>query len=105
MHDETHAGLVPRAIREVFRYKNEQEARYTIKIKMYMLEVYKDDLADLLKGKNKAQPLEIKRDARGTVYIEGITELNLKSEDECFHALERANKERHVAATKMNSES
>lgn len=73
---------------------------------MYMIELYCNELADLLlPKKTKAVPLEVKKDHRGLVYVENITEVVVTSSAEITGQLEAGFKRRHVAATKMNADS
>lgn len=75
---------------------------------MYMVEVYRDDLTDLLLAKGKKESsgtLEIKRDNRGTVYIENVTEIVVETELEMTKTLAKGMEKRHVSATKMNTDS
>eukprot|EP00164_Ancoracysta_twista_P007668 GFYU01010925.1.p1 GENE.GFYU01010925.1~~GFYU01010925.1.p1 ORF type:complete len:253 (-),score=98.30 GFYU01010925.1:146-904(-) len=69
-----------------------------------MLEVYRDDLRDLLQD-GKELPLTVKKDPKGTVNINNIVEVPTKSFEEMEEALDKGGKRRHIAATKMNSES
>merc|ERR550537_537139 len=75
-----------------------------------MMELWKDDLIDLLhsreKPKEKAhQPLIIKKDAKGMVYVQNITEVEVNSKAEMMEAMAEGLQQRHVAETKMNRES
>ena len=80
---------------------------YLFQVKVYMLEVYRDELADLLlpKGKKPPGPLDIKRDHRGTVYIDNISEIECDTEEQLADLLEQGSAQRHTAATKMNTDS
>lgn len=73
-----------------------------------MFELYRDDLVDLFlpKAKSKNSPsLEIKKDSRGSVYVECATDRDVTSCDELLNCIKDGQYRRHVAATKMNSES
>merc|ERR1719215_35401 len=74
-----------------------------------MLELYRNDLVDLLvkgtlapAGKSK---LNIRSERSGMVVIEHLTEEECGSAEQLSELLERGNKQRTVAATAMNSES
>ena len=43
-----HAGLTPRGITELFNILDRDSGKYTFSVSCYMLELYQDDLADLL---------------------------------------------------------
>ncbi|CAD7966725.1 unnamed protein product [Amoebophrya sp. A120] len=120
------AGLVPRTIKEIFTIKTKNSNRYDhlhscitfmlfrvvhseslLQVKVYMVEVYRDELADLLLHGKKKSPgqLEIKRDSRGTIYIENVSEMEVQSAEELQMWLDRGMEKRHTAATKMNTDS
>lgn len=42
------AGITPRAIHEIFRLRERDKHKFDMRIRMYMLELYKDNLVDLL---------------------------------------------------------
>lgn len=104
---EESQGLVPRVIEELFRIKTKDHGRYTIGTKVYMMELYRDDLQDLLLPRGRKSPgsLEVKRDARGSVYVENVHEVSVETADELHHQLDFGMEKRHVAATKMNADS
>lgn len=58
------AGLTPRGITELFNILDRDSGKYTFSVSCYMLELYQDDLADLLlpasqkqQGPQKVNPL------------------------------------------------
>ena len=73
-----------------------------------MMELWKDDLIDLLHSRSKDkvhQPLIIKKDAKGMVYVQNVTEVEVNSKAEMMEAMAEGLQQRHVAETKMNRES
>mmetsp|Transcript_91797 Transcript_91797/g.259194 ORF Transcript_91797/g.259194 Transcript_91797/m.259194 type:complete len:1206 (+) Transcript_91797:117-3734(+) len=103
-------GTAPRTIQEIYRVLELGKERYTYTIMGSMLELYRNDLIDLLakgnKGAGAAQgKLNVRQDKNGMVQVEHLTE------EECHHAtelsdlLDRGNAQRTVAATAMNSQS
>ena len=48
-------GLVPRGIAELFQIVDRDSGKYSTSISVYMLELYQDDLADLLLPAGRAQ--------------------------------------------------
>eukprot|EP00746_Dinoflagellata_sp_MGD_P135430 gnl/MRDRNA2_/MRDRNA2_69440_c0_seq1.p1 gnl/MRDRNA2_/MRDRNA2_69440_c0~~gnl/MRDRNA2_/MRDRNA2_69440_c0_seq1.p1 ORF type:complete len:604 (+),score=168.23 gnl/MRDRNA2_/MRDRNA2_69440_c0_seq1:2-1813(+) len=103
-------GLAPRTINELYRIirKEENNGKRQFNVKMYMVELYKQNLVDLLsdlKAKDRKN-LEVKRDiGRQMMYIENVTEKSVSSPEECLEWLAFGEKQRHVTATKMNSAS
>merc|ERR1712226_1245815 len=104
-------GLAPRSIQALFDViqREQRKGPKIFKVKTYMIEVYKQDIIDLLSDKavpkdGKVKSLEVKRDAgRGIMFVEGVTERDITSPQELMSALEEGEKKRHVTATKMNN--
>lgn len=110
---EKEPGLTPRGVQELFRIIERDGSKYTFSIRLYMLELYQDSLADLLlpppRQKN-AQPaelprLEIKKDQKGMVTVMGATVIEVTSSRELMAALEAGQQRRHTSSTQMNRES
>merc|ERR1719277_2512027 len=72
-----------------------------------MFELYRDDLVDLFlpKAKKAPPPLDIKKDSRGSIFVENATEKPVESPEELTSAIAAGFERRHVAATKMNADS
>jgi hypothetical protein len=68
---------------------------------------YLDGLLDLLREKDSAggPKLFVRKDAKGMVFIQNITEVEVHSAQETMEKLRQGSKRRHVTGTSMNSES
>ena len=63
------AGLTPRGITELFNILDRDSGKYTFAVSCYMLELYQDDLADLLLPASQKQqgPQKVmRRDLNGS---------------------------------------
>jgi hypothetical protein len=101
-------GVTPKTIQELYRVMEEGKSRCTYTVLASMLELYRNDLVDLLsKGDPKASKdkLNLKIDKQGAVNVENLIEEECESADDLSKLLERGNAQRTVAATAMNSES
>jgi hypothetical protein len=101
-------GVAPRTIHELYRVMDEGKSRFTYTVMGSMLELYRNDLVDLLsKGSAAASKgkLNVKTDKAGAVVVENLTEEACDSPEDLSALLERGNEQRTVAATEMNSES
>merc|ERR1719362_1471908 len=104
-------GTAPRTIEEIFRVTEAGKDRYNFTIMGSMLELYRNDLVDLLskqalgKGKSDVKKLNVRQEKSGSVMIEHLTEEQCSSAESLMALLERGNSKRTVAATAMNSES
>ncbi|KAK9831534.1 hypothetical protein WJX81_006588 [Elliptochloris bilobata] len=125
------AGLTPRGINELFAILDRDGGKYTFSVSCYMLELYQDDLADLLLPQNgqarasqasrnsngggaatafggaqaRAPRLEIKKDTKGMVSVPGATIVEVTSARELLAAIDAGQQRRHVSSTQMNRES
>jgi len=120
-----HEGTCPRTISELFSLIHRDEGRFNHTVMASMMELYRNELVDLLVEKEKGQGsgsparrarsfstvvepklLKIQTDPRTQdIHIEGLTEEVCADADSLSNLLERGNKQRSVAATLMNSES
>ncbi|TVU16478.1 hypothetical protein EJB05_40046 [Eragrostis curvula] len=103
---ENNPGLTPRATSELFRVIKRDGNKYSFSLKAYMVELYQDNLVDLLLPKNsKPQKLEIKKDSKGVVTVENATVVSISSIEELRAIISRGSERRHTAGTNMNDES
>jgi kinesin family protein 5 len=66
-----------------------------------MLEIYKETLQDLLSLEKRE--LKIKESVQEGIFVENLTRLTLKSEEELLRIVEMGEQTRRVAATRINS--
>merc|ERR1711865_871682 len=102
-------GVSRRTINEIFKVCEENSARYEFTVLGSMLELYRQDLMDLLdvakNGRANAKKLGVRTDKAGAVMVEGLTEKECKTPQELDDTLEIGIGARKVMATSMNSES
>jgi len=101
-------GLVPRAMARVFELQQENAGTIKVDVDCYMLEIYLDDLVDLLleKKRRKNPPdLKIRSGKGGIVEVQNATIQQAESLEVLEKIFEDGMKARHVTKTKMNDES
>lgn len=99
-------GLTPRATAELFKIMKRDHSKYSFSLKVYMVELYQDNLVDLLLPKNaKPLKLDIKKDSKGMVSIENVTIKHISSHEELQDIIARGSERRHIGGTHMNEES
>ena len=91
-------GIIPRSISKIFEYASTCP-KIEFSLKCSMLEIYKETLRDLL---CPSESLKIKENLHRGVYVEGLTEIFVASEEEVMDVLASGEKTRSVASTKMN---
>eukprot|EP00899_Mesostigma_viride_P003780 jgi/Mesvir1/13402/Mv16489-RA.1 len=101
-------GIQNRAISEIFSLIEQNSASLAVTVKLYMLELYNDNLMDLLLPASvKDRPkLDLKKDERtGLMTVAGAVVVECKTEFDVRSAIEQGTANRHTAATLMNAES
>jgi hypothetical protein len=108
-------GIAPRAIHELFHIAKLNSTKLDFKIQCYMVELYNDNLVDLLSdqslkhqlnnAKINNEKLAIKKDTRGMVYIQNITMHTAKNASELENMMKLGFSKRRTEETNMNEHS
>ncbi|KAL7553481.1 hypothetical protein ACHAWF_016758 [Thalassiosira exigua] len=118
-------GIIPRAVEQILSQAALMRSqRWTFDVKASFLEIYNEDLRDLLVNVNangapksresraaSAPKLSIKRNAEGRSYVDGLAAVDIDVEDEARglsqleSVMAAAARARSVATTKMNAQS
>ncbi|GAB4833367.1 Kinesin-like protein KIN-5C [Ancistrocladus abbreviatus] len=106
------AGVIPRAIQQIFDTLESQNAEYSVKVTF--LELYNEEITDLLapeeisrvavEDRQKKQ-LPLMEDGKGGVLVRGLEEEIVTSASEIFTLLERGSAKRRTAETLLNKQS
>ncbi|NWW93799.1 KIF27 protein, partial [Rhynochetos jubatus] len=101
---EDEKGIIPRAIQELFQHISEN-CNVEFHVKVSYIEVYKEELRDLLELKTSVKELHIREDEKGNTVIVGAKEFQVECADEVISLLESGNAARHTGTTQMNEHS
>ncbi|KAM6169580.1 kinesin-like protein KIF27 [Rhynchocyon petersi] len=101
---EDQKGIIPRAIQEIFQNISESP-NIDFNIKVSYIEVYKEELRDLLELGSSMKDFHIREDEKGNIVIVGSKECPVESVDEVISLLEMGNTARHTGTTQMNEHS
>eukprot|EP00252_Welwitschia_mirabilis_P020280 TRINITY_DN4937_c0_g1_i1.p1 TRINITY_DN4937_c0_g1~~TRINITY_DN4937_c0_g1_i1.p1 ORF type:complete len:1049 (+),score=167.40 TRINITY_DN4937_c0_g1_i1:454-3600(+) len=105
------AGVIPRAVRQIFDTLEAQQAEYNMKVTF--LELYNEEITDLLaadefpklnEDKSK-KPIALMEDGKGGVLVRGLEEEIVCSANEIYTLLERGSAKRRTAETLLNKQS
>lgn len=100
-------GIIPRVIKSLFDIilqKEEEDANSSYKVHIQFLELYGEDIKDLLEN-TKTSPITIRETATGDVFVSGAREETVTSASQMLRALEDGSRHRTTASTMMNSSS
>lgn len=101
---EDEKGIIPRAIQELFQHISENH-NIDFHVKVSYIEVYKEELRDLLELETSVKDLHIREDEKGNTVIVGAKEFQVECADEVMSLLESGNAARHTGTTQMNEHS
>ncbi|KAJ0973399.1 hypothetical protein J5N97_021358 [Dioscorea zingiberensis] len=106
------AGVIPRAVKQIFDTLESQSAEYSVKVTF--LELYNEEITDLLAPEELAKavledkqrkPLTLMEDGKGGVLVRGLEEEIVTNAGEIFSLLERGCAKRRTAETLLNKQS
>ena len=106
MSDES-LGIIPRVINHLFEtvaMKEKIDPSSTYKISVQFLELYGEEIRDLL-DQTKTAKVTIRETADGEVFVSGAREELVNSVEQMMKALEDGTKHRTTASTRMNQTS
>ncbi|CAN4100917.1 unnamed protein product [Withania somnifera] len=105
------AGVIPRAIKQIFDTLEAQSAEYSVKVTF--LELYNEEISDLLAPEEctkftddkSKKPLALMEDGKGGVFVRGLEEELVSSANEIYYILEKGSAKRRTAETLLNKQS
>jgi kinesin family member 11 len=98
------AGIIPRTLYHLFDVLDQEEAEYAVRISS--IELYNEELKDLLNPGDDRPKLRIFEDPNGTgVIVQGLEEAIINSAEDGVRAIQLASRNRRIAATKCNDKS
>ncbi|RLN42152.1 hypothetical protein C2845_PM01G11020 [Panicum miliaceum] len=105
------AGVIPRAVRHIFDILEARKADYSMKVTF--LELYNEDITDLLALENQSRfpedrqkrHITLMEDGKGGAVIRGLEEIVVYSPRDIYSLLERGSARRRTADTALNKQS
>uniref|UniRef100_A0AC34RIY5 Kinesin-like protein n=1 Tax=Panagrolaimus sp. JU765 TaxID=591449 RepID=A0AC34RIY5_9BILA len=97
-------GVIPNAIEHIFRHIS-QSTNQQYLVRASYLEIYQEEIRDLLNTKEKDKKLELKERPDTGVYIQPLNSFVTKSVDEIMQVMKIGNENRSVGKTNMNEHS
>ena len=106
------AGIIPRTISEIFERILEQQEKWAFIIRATYVEIYNEEIYDLLNfstdakmTRSKANAATLREEKDGNILICGVNEHKVETGEELALLLDRGSRKRSTAATKMNDSS
>ena len=98
------AGVIPRAVGHIFRYLDGLSGVNEFTVKCSFLELYNEEITDLLAMGSEPPKVRILEDRTGVV-LQGLEEPHVKNASDIFGLLETGNARRKTAETLLNKQS
>jgi len=108
MGPTSNPGVIPRLAKQLFQtidHDTREEPASEIRVTMSFLEIYNEELKDLLDPRPKKKKLYVHQHPKLGVYVPHLTEAATESAEDCFRLLDFGAKIRATAQTNMNSTS
>ncbi|XP_077978007.1 kinesin-like protein KIF27 isoform X2 [Glandiceps talaboti] len=101
---EEEEGIIPRAMKQMFQMIEANHNRDTT-VRTSYIEIYKEELKDLLDIETASKDLAIREDDKGNTVLTGIKEMQCDSVDDVMNCLDTGSANRHTGTTNMNEHS
>ncbi|XP_005722442.1 kinesin-like protein KIF27 [Pundamilia nyererei] len=101
-------GIIDHAAQDLFLYlaeKRKESDVVDVTVKVSYIEVYREELRDLLQLQTTHKELRIREDERGNTVVVGANEVVITSAEELLNNVEMGNIFRHTGTTGMNERS
>ncbi len=101
---EENPGIIVHTLEELFR-KIDSNTEKEFNVRLWYVEIYNENLRDLLISGKEEEPLELREDPIKGITLTGTTEMNVKSCKDIMIQLRRGNKLRTTESTNANETS
>ena len=98
-------GVIPRAFAHIFNHITDANKDEQYLVRSSYLEIYQEEVRDLLSKDHGTKRLELKERPDTGVYVKDLSPFVCKSQSEIEQVMQVGNRNRSVGATKMNERS
>jgi kinesin family protein 3/17 len=103
--DSDQRGIIPRAVRQIFGFIEAADKNIKFLVRCSYLEIYNENILDLLASRNSQEHLQIKEDPNKGIFVKDLTTVIVKSVPELEKMLFAGMKNRKTGETAMNKDS
>ena len=97
-------GIIPRCFSHVFSIIHSSDEKNFI-IRCSFLEIYNEEIFDLLKPDKKTTKLEIRHSPTSGFFVKDLSQIIVNSEEEMLKVMNLGNKNKSISETSMNANS
>ncbi|URD87944.1 KISc [Musa troglodytarum] len=102
---EQNRGVNYRTLKELFKIAEERNETYSYNISVSVLEVYNEQIRDLLATSPSTKKLEVRQAAEGFHHVPGIVEAKVENIKEAWDVLQAGSNARSVGSNNVNEHS
>ncbi|XP_065844759.1 kinesin-like protein KIF27 [Oscarella lobularis] len=95
-------GLLPRALQKIFTQITSREEDVEVNLGVTYVEIYQEELCDLLHVSASSHDLHIREDNKGNTVLVGVREVKIRSLQDALSLLEEGSSARRSGMTRMN---
>ncbi|KAB7496099.1 Chromosome-associated kinesin KIF4, partial [Armadillidium nasatum] len=100
--DDYEAGIIQRAVKDIFKEIDARSCEQIL-IKVSFIELYKENLYDLLNSKCREETIvDIREDIKGGIRVVGLTEIPVTSLEETMRCLESIGNNENIITSKFH---
>lgn len=103
LSDQDDRGIIPRTFEQIFQTIEQSNNKQYLVFSSY-LEIYQEEIQDLLEAKSKGK-CELREDKDVGVYVNNLNKYICKNVQEILKVMQEGNKNRTIGATDMNEHS
>ena len=105
--NESCTGIVQMAAKDIFQFIKDDDTISECSVRVSYVEIYNEELRDLLNDNNRKSSgsLTIREDKLGSISVEGLKEVAVKSLDQLMKVFRVGERNKAVGSTKMNERS
>uniref|UniRef100_A0A8P0PLN1 Kinesin-like protein 6 n=1 Tax=Canis lupus familiaris TaxID=9615 RepID=A0A8P0PLN1_CANLF len=98
-------GIIPNVCEELFQAIEKQEGNQEYQVTFSMLEIYNEQIRDLLSRTKKPERLKVREDQQLGFYVDGLKSVPCENYAQIERLMEQGTKIRTTASTNMNASS
>ncbi|CAD5215506.1 unnamed protein product [Bursaphelenchus okinawaensis] len=98
-------GIIPNSFAHIFDHISKSSHDKTFLVRVSYLEIYNEEIRDLLAKNQNHHGLEVKERPDIGVFVKNLSNVTVSSADHMFKIMQFGNLNRHIGATNMNQQS